>query len=82
MKIRKTLIVITSLLGIYSTVRKYQKSKRPVTTKRKQMNSQQTNEYLHLTAEQVREEFKKRISAGEWLSPDEYTQMMHAMKSK
>ena len=82
MKLRKTLIVVSSLLGIYSTVRKYQKSKRPVRTKRRQVIAHPTNRYSTLTGDQVREEFKNRIAAGEWLSQDEYTQMTNAMRSK
>ena len=82
MRFPKTLIVVTSWLGVYKTVRRYQKKKRPVRPRRRLINTQQTNKYLHLTADQVREEFKNRIAAGDWLNQEEYTQMMNAMKNK
>ncbi len=73
MNLRKTYIVTTSLLGVYSTVRRYQKKRRPVRAKHKGALPHQTNKYLELTQSQVKEEFKKRIAAGECLSQDEYT---------
>ena len=82
MKLRKTLIIVTSIFGVYSTVRKYQKKKRTVSAKLKIVTLLQTNKYLLLSQEQVLSEFKKRIAAGEWLSKDEYTQMMEAMRNK
>ncbi len=82
MKLRKTLIIVTSFLGVYNTVRRYQKKRRPARTRHKQITIQQTNTYLQLTPGQVREEFKKRIAAGEWLSQNEYSYMMHAMRNK
>lgn len=81
MKFRKTLIVITSLLGVYNTVRKYQKHRRPTRVKTKQ-TIKPANKYVTFTSQQVREEFKNRIAAGEWLTEDEYTHMIEAMKKK
>ena len=82
MRLRKSIIIVTSLLGVYDTVRRYQKKRRPLRVKRKQIKAQETNKYLQLSSSQVLEEFKNRIGAGEWLSQDEYTHMMHAMKNK
>ena len=82
MRLRKSLIVFSSLLGVYNTVRRYHKKRRLVRVKHKQINTLQANKYLQFTPAQVREEFKNRIAAGEWLSQDEYTQMTHAMRNK
>ena len=41
-----------------------------------------TNTYLQLTRNHVLNEFKNRITAGEWLSSNEYTDMMFAVRQK
>ena len=82
MKLIKGLIVAGSAIGIYNILKKNNKKRKPARLQKTYIDIQPTNKYKDIEPARVREEFKQRIAAGEWLSEDEYADMTDAMKSK
>ena len=82
MKLVKQLIIISSAIGIYHAVKKIKNKRKPVRKKITKDKTVYVEKYNHMKPEQVREQFKKFIAEGEWLSLEEYEEMMKAMKRK
>lgn len=78
MKILKSVIIVTSAVGLYEALKNYKNKNKPV--RRRRINETQTDRYKNLSQAELKEQFKQRIASGEWLSKEEYEHMMKAIK--
>lgn len=74
MKIVKGLIIVGSAVGMYAAIKKYFRKEKP--EKSEQTIPAHINKYEDMSPDEIKTQFKQRISAGEWLTTEEYEDMM------
>lgn len=74
MKLLKSLMIVGSALGIYAAVKKY--FRKPKLEKPEPDIPPHINKYEDMQPKEIKEQFKQRIAAGEWLTTEEYEDMM------